>query len=172
MIRQYGGPDDASDPVRPVRRLRCVAPGGDPQARTPDRPGSGSVDNGRHPSAGRHRAPGKAARRCGQALPAHARQHRRGNGPGARCLRTGGGQPRRDQRRPLRHRRRRHLGRLFQFAMFTQEQINSTNAVLLDLVARKEIAPLVDRIFPLEQAAEAQRHLIEGGPFGRVLLSL
>ncbi|GAA3801783.1 hypothetical protein GCM10022206_45930 [Streptomyces chiangmaiensis] len=56
--------------------------------------------------------------------------------------------------------------------MFTQEQINSTNAVLLDLVARKEIAPLVDRIFPLEQAAEAQRHLIEGGPFGRVLLSL
>ncbi|MFD0502345.1 zinc-binding dehydrogenase [Streptomyces chiangmaiensis] len=64
------------------------------------------------------------------------------------------------------------MGRLFQFAMFTQEQINSTNAVLLDLVARKEIAPLVDRIFPLEQAAEAQRHLIEGGPFGRVLLSL
>jgi NADPH:quinone reductase-like Zn-dependent oxidoreductase len=60
----------------------------------------------------------------------------------------------------------------FQFAMFTQEQINRTNSLLLGLVARKEITPLVDRVFPLEQAAEAQRHLIEGGPFGRVLLSL
>ncbi|MET8786789.1 zinc-binding alcohol dehydrogenase family protein [Streptomyces sp. NPDC004589] len=60
----------------------------------------------------------------------------------------------------------------FQFALFTQEQINSTNAELLDLVARKAINPLVDRVFPLEQAADAQRHLIEGGPFGRVLLSV
>ncbi|WP_218108448.1 quinone oxidoreductase family protein [Actinacidiphila rubida] len=60
----------------------------------------------------------------------------------------------------------------FQFALFTQEQIDRTNATLLDLVARKEITPLVDRVFPLEQAAQAQRHLIEGGPFGRVLLSL
>ncbi|WP_345033517.1 hypothetical protein [Kutzneria kofuensis] len=27
-------------------------------------------------------------------------------------------------------------------------------------------------MFPLAEAAEAQRHLIEGGPFGRVLLSV
>ncbi|MFD3451971.1 zinc-binding alcohol dehydrogenase family protein [Streptomyces sp. NPDC058691] len=60
----------------------------------------------------------------------------------------------------------------FQFAMFTQEQINAANVKLLDMVARKEINPLVDRVFPLEQAAEAQRHLIEGGPFGRVLLGM
>jgi NADPH:quinone reductase-like Zn-dependent oxidoreductase len=60
----------------------------------------------------------------------------------------------------------------FQFALFTQEQINISNAGLLDLVVRKDITPVVDRVFPLEQAAEAQRHLIEGGPFGRVLLSL
>jgi NADPH:quinone reductase-like Zn-dependent oxidoreductase len=60
----------------------------------------------------------------------------------------------------------------FQFSLFTQEQINITNAKLLELVARKDITPLVDRVFPLEQAAEAQRRLIEGGPFGRVLLSL
>ncbi|MGW2554066.1 zinc-binding dehydrogenase, partial [Streptomyces sp. NPDC001635] len=60
----------------------------------------------------------------------------------------------------------------FLFALFTQEQINAANTKLLDLVARKEITPLVDRVFPLEQAAEAQRHLIEKGPFGRVLLSL
>ncbi|MFE5407052.1 zinc-binding alcohol dehydrogenase family protein [Streptomyces sp. NPDC056580] len=60
----------------------------------------------------------------------------------------------------------------FLFALFTQEQVNTANAKLLNLVARKEITPLVDRVFPLEQAGEAQRHLIEGGPFGRVLLSL
>ncbi|MDX3072570.1 quinone oxidoreductase family protein [Streptomyces sp. MI02-7b] len=60
----------------------------------------------------------------------------------------------------------------FQFGMFTQEQINAGNVKLLDMLARKEIHPLVDRVFPLERAAEAQRHLIEGGPFGRVLLAL
>ncbi|MGW3512800.1 quinone oxidoreductase family protein [Streptomyces sp. NPDC000994] len=52
----------------------------------------------------------------------------------------------------------------FLFALFTQEQVNTANTKLLDLVARKEITPLVDRAFPLEQAGEAQRHLIEGGP--------
>lgn len=60
----------------------------------------------------------------------------------------------------------------FQFAMFTQEQIDAANVKLLDMVVRKEINPLVDRVFPLERAAEAQRHLIEGGPFGRVLLGM
>ncbi|MGW4059215.1 quinone oxidoreductase family protein [Amycolatopsis sp. NPDC004747] len=60
----------------------------------------------------------------------------------------------------------------FRFALFTPEQINAANTRLLELVARKEITPLVDRVFPLEQAAQAQRHLAEGGPFGRVLLAL
>ena len=60
----------------------------------------------------------------------------------------------------------------FRFALFTPEQINSANTYLLELLARKEIAPLVDRVFPLEQAAQAQRHLAEGGPFGRVLLAI
>ncbi|MGW5722539.1 quinone oxidoreductase family protein [Amycolatopsis sp. NPDC003865] len=60
----------------------------------------------------------------------------------------------------------------FRFALFTTEQINAANTRLLDLVARKEITPLVDSVFPLEQAAQAQRHLAEGGPFGRVLLAI
>jgi NADPH2:quinone reductase len=60
----------------------------------------------------------------------------------------------------------------FRFALFTPEQINAANTHLLELLARKEITPLVDRVFPLEQAAQAQRHLAEGGPFGRVLLAL
>ncbi|GLY44401.1 NADPH:quinone reductase [Amycolatopsis sp. NBRC 101858] len=60
----------------------------------------------------------------------------------------------------------------FRFALFTPEQINAANTHLLEMLGRKEIVPLVDRVFPLEQAAQAQRHLAEGGPFGRVLLSL
>jgi NADPH2:quinone reductase len=60
----------------------------------------------------------------------------------------------------------------FRFALFTPEQINAANTRLLELLGRKEITPLVDRVFPLEQAAQAQRHLAEGGPFGRVLLAL
>ncbi|ADJ45332.1 NADPH:quinone reductase and related Zn-dependent oxidoreductase [Amycolatopsis mediterranei S699] len=60
----------------------------------------------------------------------------------------------------------------FRFALFTPEQINAANTHLLDLLARKEITPLVDRVFPLEQAAQAQRHLAEGSPFGRVLLTI
>jgi NADPH:quinone reductase-like Zn-dependent oxidoreductase len=60
----------------------------------------------------------------------------------------------------------------FRFALFTREQINAANTRLLELLGRKEITALVDRVFPLEQAAQAQRHLAEGGPFGRVLLAL
>jgi NADPH2:quinone reductase len=59
----------------------------------------------------------------------------------------------------------------FRFALFTPEQVAAANVRLLDLVARKEITPIVDSVFPLADAARAQRHLIEGGPFGRVLLA-
>jgi NADPH2:quinone reductase len=60
----------------------------------------------------------------------------------------------------------------FRFALFTPEQVRAANLRLLDLVARKEISPIVDSVFPLAEAARAQRHLIEGGPFGRVLLAV
>ncbi|HZO76320.1 MAG TPA: zinc-binding dehydrogenase [Ktedonobacteraceae bacterium] len=33
------------------------------------------------------------------------------------------------------------------------------------------VKPLVARTFPLEQAAEAQRYLMEGRPLGKVLLT-
>jgi NADPH:quinone reductase-like Zn-dependent oxidoreductase len=60
----------------------------------------------------------------------------------------------------------------FRFALFTSEQIRANNATLLELLAAKEITPSVDSVFPLAEAAIAQRHLIEGGPFGRVLLTV
>lgn len=60
----------------------------------------------------------------------------------------------------------------FRFALFTDEQVATANVRLLDLLARKEISPITDSVFPLAEAADAQRHLIEGGPFGRVLLAV
>lgn len=42
---------------------------------------------------------------------------------------------------------------------------------LLEWLASGIIDPTVGDTFPLEGAAEAQRHLIEDRPFGRVLLS-
>jgi NADPH:quinone reductase-like Zn-dependent oxidoreductase len=60
----------------------------------------------------------------------------------------------------------------FRFALFSDEAVGAANRTLLDLVARKDFAPFVDSSLPLEQAAEAQRHLAEDGPFGRVLLAI
>jgi NADPH2:quinone reductase len=59
----------------------------------------------------------------------------------------------------------------FSFGLFTPGVVAATDARLLDLLAHKEVTPIVDRVFPLAEAAAAQRHLIEGGPFGRVLLA-
>jgi NADPH:quinone reductase-like Zn-dependent oxidoreductase len=45
-------------------------------------------------------------------------------------------------------------------------------ATVLPLIASGEISPAHDRSFPLEQAPEALRHLIEDRPFGKVTLSV
>ena len=60
----------------------------------------------------------------------------------------------------------------FRFGLYTPEQVRTATLKLLDLLAQKEIGPIVDSVFPLADAASAQRHLIEGGPFGRVLLAV
>jgi alcohol dehydrogenase len=43
-------------------------------------------------------------------------------------------------------------------------------AALLDLVARKRLTPVIDRILPLEQAAEGERLLEDREVFGKVIL--
>ncbi|QKW36310.1 zinc-binding dehydrogenase [Actinomadura sp. NAK00032] len=48
----------------------------------------------------------------------------------------------------------------------------AARVTLLEWLDAGRINPAVARVFPLEQAAEAQRHLIEDRPFGRVLLTL
>jgi NADPH:quinone reductase len=57
------------------------------------------------------------------------------------------------------------------FAASAQEQA-AAYAAVLPLIASGEIVPAHDRSFPLEQAPEALRHLIEDRPFGKVTVSI
>jgi NADPH:quinone reductase-like Zn-dependent oxidoreductase len=45
-------------------------------------------------------------------------------------------------------------------------------AAVLPLLADGTVKPAIDRTFPLEEAGEATRHLIEDRPFGKVVLTL
>jgi zinc-binding alcohol dehydrogenase/oxidoreductase len=45
-------------------------------------------------------------------------------------------------------------------------------AGVYDLVASGRVKPLVDRVFPLEEAADAHRHLESGKQFGKVVLTV
>lgn len=45
-------------------------------------------------------------------------------------------------------------------------------AMVLPLLADGTVKPAIDRTFPLEDAAEATRHLIEDRPFGKVVLTI
>jgi NADPH:quinone reductase-like Zn-dependent oxidoreductase len=60
----------------------------------------------------------------------------------------------------------------YMFSLFSQETLQAANQAIFDLLAAGRIKPVVARTFPLEEAADAQRYLIEGRPFGRVLLTL
>ncbi len=60
----------------------------------------------------------------------------------------------------------------FMFSLFSQETILETNRILFDLLAQGRLKPVVGRIFPLEETAQAQQFLIEGHSFGRVLIRL
>jgi NADPH2:quinone reductase len=58
------------------------------------------------------------------------------------------------------------------FSLFvaTPEQQAEAYAAILPLIAAGEIVPAHERTFPLEQAPEALRHLIEDRPYGKVTL--
>lgn len=59
----------------------------------------------------------------------------------------------------------------FHFAVFSPAVLGAAVTTLLNWLAAGTINPTIGTVFPLEQAAEAQRHLIEDRPFGRVLLT-
>src|SRR6058998_3573183 len=58
--------------------------------------------------------------------------------------------------------------------MFAQPQAAKTNAwkVILSLLKSGAIKPIVAKTFPLAEAADALHYLIEGRPFGRVVLTI
>jgi NADPH2:quinone reductase len=64
-----------------------------------------------------------------------------------------------------------HISGFSLFAASDEEQAEAYAAVL-PLIASGEIAPAHDRSFPLEEAPEALRHLIEDRPFGKVTLTV
>jgi len=45
-------------------------------------------------------------------------------------------------------------------------------SVILRLLLEGQVRPLVDRVYHLEQAGEASRHLVEDRPFGKVVLAI
>jgi NADPH:quinone reductase-like Zn-dependent oxidoreductase len=58
----------------------------------------------------------------------------------------------------------------FTFRLFAQQTVAAANAALLEFLKEGALQPTIDRVFPLSEAAEAVRHLIEDRPFGRVLM--
>src|SRR5580658_1388921 len=60
------------------------------------------------------------------------------------------------------------------FNMFAQPQAAFTDAwkVIVSLLQSGAIKPIVAKTFPLAEAADALRYLVEGRPFGRVVLTI
>jgi NADPH2:quinone reductase len=58
--------------------------------------------------------------------------------------------------------------------MFLQPQAAVTEAwnVIVSLLKSGAIKPIVAKTFPLAEAADALRYLIDGRPFGRVVLKI
>jgi len=57
------------------------------------------------------------------------------------------------------------------FILFAQPQADAWNAIV-SLLQSGAIKPIVAKTFPLAEAADALRYLVEGRPFGRVVLTI
>jgi NADPH:quinone reductase-like Zn-dependent oxidoreductase len=60
----------------------------------------------------------------------------------------------------------------FTFRLFTPEKIAAARAVLLGYLNEGALQPTIAKVFPLSDAADAVRYLIEERPFGRVLMQV
>jgi NADPH:quinone reductase-like Zn-dependent oxidoreductase len=58
----------------------------------------------------------------------------------------------------------------FTFKFFAPQTVAAANATLLEFLKEGTLQPTISRVFPMSEAAEAVRHLIEDRPFGRVLM--
>jgi NADPH:quinone reductase len=57
------------------------------------------------------------------------------------------------------------------FILFGQPQADAWSAIV-PLLQSGAIKPIVAKTFPLAEAADALRYLVEGRPFGRVILTI
>jgi NADPH:quinone reductase-like Zn-dependent oxidoreductase len=60
----------------------------------------------------------------------------------------------------------------FTLRAFAPETLAAAQRALLRYLSEGSIRPTVAKVFPLSEAAEAVRHLMEGRPFGRVLMQV
>jgi NADPH:quinone reductase-like Zn-dependent oxidoreductase len=60
----------------------------------------------------------------------------------------------------------------FTLRAFAPETLAAAQKELLGYLAEGSIKPTIAKVFPLSEAAEAVRHLMEGRPFGRVLMQV
>ena len=58
----------------------------------------------------------------------------------------------------------------FTFKLFSQQTVAAASTTLLEFLKEGALQPMIDKVFPLSEAPEAVRHLIEDRPFGRVLM--
>ena len=71
-------------------------------------------------------------------------------------------------------RSRRRLSRAMAgFSLFAQSPTAIVSAWrdIIPLIVRGSVKPIVERVYPLGEAGEALRHLIEDRPFGKVVLA-
>ena len=61
-------------------------------------------------------------------------------------------------------------GFIFSPAIFSAETINAAHLACRTMLVEGHLRPTIAKVFPLAEAAEAVRYLIEGRPFGRVLM--
>jgi NADPH:quinone reductase len=59
----------------------------------------------------------------------------------------------------------------FTMRLFTPEKLGAAQAKLREYLAEKKLQPTVAKTFPLDRAPDAVRYLIEGRPFGRVVMT-
>ena len=63
-------------------------------------------------------------------------------------------------------------GFIFNPAIFSAEVLAAASKTCAEYYAQGDLTPTIAKIFPLEDAAEAVRYLIEDRPFGRVLMQV
>jgi NADPH:quinone reductase-like Zn-dependent oxidoreductase len=63
--------------------------------------------------------------------------------------------------------------RMAGFSLFAQSRTAIADAWrnILPLIVSGSVKPRVERVYPLSEAGEALRHLLEDRPFGKVILS-